>query len=93
MAENKNLNRRAVAIKYTEGDSAPSVVASGKGYAADRIVEAGSAADKTVYEDRELVEELARIELGLNIPSELYEVVAKVLIFVERLEMQAMRRI
>ncbi|MDR1533002.1 MAG: EscU/YscU/HrcU family type III secretion system export apparatus switch protein [Clostridiales bacterium] len=88
-----NPYQRAVALKYSPGDVAPSVVAKGTGYVAERILEKGEASDIPVYKDPELASELTRLEIGENIPPELYEVVAQVLIFISDLDrMEEYRR-
>ncbi len=76
--------KKAVAIKYDPGETAPKVIASGKGLVAEKILEHGS--DIPVYKDSKLVEELEKIEIGSQIPPELYEVVAQVLIFISDLD-------
>lgn len=75
--------RYASALKYnlTE-DSAPKLIAKGRGYMADRIVEKAEEAGISVYRDEKLARQLQNLELGVEIPRELYEVVAEVLIFV-----------
>lgn len=79
-------DQKAVALRYSVGDSAPKVVASGQGYVAERIIERAEEHDVPVYEDRALVEDLTRLDLGDDIPPELYEVVAQVLIYVADLD-------
>ncbi len=79
-------NKRAVAIKYTSGDVAPKVVAKGQGYVADRILETANDAVIPIYKDEKLVNELSSVEIGSNIPQELYEVVAQVLVFISDLD-------
>ncbi len=91
--EKKKVNqalKKAVAIKYDPSDVAPKVIAKGKGYIAEKII--GKASDKgiPVYKDKNLVDELAKLELGMNIPPELYEVVAQVLIFISDLDKKNM---
>jgi len=90
MEEKKNIHinprQRAVALKYSPGDTAPRVVAKGKGYIAEKIIEHGEKSDVTIYQDAKLAEELTSLELGNNIPPELYEVVAQVLVFIDRLD-------
>ena len=44
------------------------------------------------YENKELVEELLKIDLGDSIPEELYRAVAQVLVFVTKLDKQAGKR-
>jgi flagellar biosynthesis protein len=82
MAEKKIINK-AVAIVYDEKESAaPRVVASGKGLVAERIIATAREAGVHIKEDPNLVEILAKIPLGSEIPVELYQTVAEVLAFV-----------
>ena len=82
MAEPKTINK-AVAIVYDEKESAaPRVVASGKGLVAERIIATAREAGVHIKEDPNLVEILAKIPLGSEIPVELYQTVAEVLAFV-----------
>lgn len=78
--------KRAVAIKYNKEDVAPKVIAKGKGIVAEKILEKGG--DIPVFEDEALVNELDKIDIGSNIPPELYEAVAQVLIFISELDRQ-----
>lgn len=74
---------KAVAILYDEKDSAaPKVIASGKGLVAEKIIATARAAGIHIKEDPNLVEILAKIPLGDEIPVELYQTVAEVLAFV-----------
>ncbi|MCL2499012.1 MAG: EscU/YscU/HrcU family type III secretion system export apparatus switch protein [Defluviitaleaceae bacterium] len=81
-----NLRAKAVAVKYNPEDVAPKIVAKGAGLVAERIMENARMADVPVHKDAALAEELTRIDLGANIPPELYEVVAQVLIFISDLD-------
>jgi flagellar biosynthesis protein len=82
MAENRVINK-AVAIVYDEKDSAaPRVVASGKGVVAEKIIATAREAGVHIKEDANLVEILAKIPIGNEIPVELYQTVAEVLAFV-----------
>jgi flagellar biosynthesis protein len=85
--QNKNLKpKTAVAISYSPNDTAPKVVASGKGYLADRIIEKAKEADVPLHKDDKLANTLSKLEIGDVIPPELYEVVAEVLVFVDKLD-------
>ncbi len=86
MDKNKYKDKKVVALKYDKSDMAPEVVAKGSGYLAEKLLEKGKAADIAVYEDKQLVEELTKLEIGENIPPELYEVVAKILLFIGDLD-------
>ena len=78
--------KRAVALEYNPDDAAPKVVAKGAGLIAEKILERAGESDVPVYEDAELVKSLDRLDLGANIPKELYEVVARVLVFIDWLD-------
>lgn len=78
--------KTAVALEYDPNDAAPTVVASGFGKVADRIIEKAKEADVPVHKDGKLADTLSRLEIGEEIPPELYEVVAEVLVFVDKLE-------
>ena len=78
---------RAVALQYDhEAMDAPTVVARGEGLVARKIVERALEAEVPVVEDAALVSALLSLELGEEIPAELYEVVARVLAWVYRLD-------
>lgn len=79
--------KKAVALSYDEGaDEAPRVVASGSGQVAERIVETAREAGVAIQENPALVEALAALDLGEQIPAELYPVVAEVLVWVRRVD-------
>jgi flagellar biosynthesis protein len=78
---------KAVAMRYDqESNDAPVVTAKGEGLLARRIVEIARAADVPVVEDAALVSALLSLELGQEIPVELYEAVARILAWIYRLE-------
>jgi flagellar biosynthesis protein len=78
---------KAVAVQYDqERNSAPVVTAKGEGLVARRIVEVARAADVPVVEDAALVSALLSLELGQEIPVELYEAVARILSWIYKLE-------
>jgi flagellar biosynthetic protein FlhB len=73
----------AVALKYEPGKSAPRVVAKGQGTVAARIRERAEEEGVPMVRDVPLARALhAACELGQEIPTELYDAVAKVLAFV-----------
>ncbi len=61
------------------------MVASGKGLVADKIIAAAREAGIHIQEDANLVELLAKVPIGAEIPTELYQTVAEVLAFVYRI--------
>lgn len=70
----------AVALHYS-GSGAPRVVAKGGGVVAQRIVETARDHNIPLQQDSALAAALARVELGREIPRELYVAVAHVLAF------------
>ncbi|MFZ5966362.1 MAG: EscU/YscU/HrcU family type III secretion system export apparatus switch protein [Bacillota bacterium] len=77
----------AAAIRYnTETDSAPVVVAKGKGEVAKKIKEVAAEANIPTYKDEKLARQLNHLALGEEIPPELYQVVAEILAFIIRLD-------
>ncbi len=82
MEKKPEKRKQAVALKYDETMVAPKVVASGEGKVAERI-EALAVENKIhVVQDEKLVKELTRVDIGDNIPPDLYEVVAQLLVFI-----------
>lgn len=83
----RQKTHRAAALKYdSETDSAPKVVASGQGETGKRILDLANEHGIPIHQDPALVETLLALELGQEIPSELYQVVAEVFVFVHELE-------
>jgi flagellar biosynthesis protein len=70
----------AIALHYS-GSGAPRVVAKGGGVLAQRIIETAREHRIPLEEDPALAAALSRIELGREIPRELYVAVAHVLAF------------
>ena len=76
--------RTAAALRY-RGVGAPSVVAAGRGHIAEKIIEAAKEAGVPVREDQLLAEALAALDLGTEVPEELYRAVAEALVWAHRL--------
>ena len=74
----------AVALHYDK-TGAPRVVAKGRGSIGEKIIELAKAHNIPVEENEVLAGALSNVELGDEIPEELYKAVAEVLIFVLRL--------
>jgi flagellar biosynthesis protein len=77
----------AVALHYDK-TGAPRVVAKGRGPIGARIIEVARANDIPIEENEVLAGALSNVEIGDEIPAELYKAVAEVLIFVLRLSGQ-----
>jgi flagellar biosynthesis protein len=80
--------RRAAALRYDKEDrtGAPKVVAAGRGEIAEKILAAARDAGVPIREDRALAEALAALEVGTEIPPQLYEAVAQALVWALRLD-------
>lgn len=80
----------AAALHYDPlGDSAPEIVAAGRGLVADDIVALAQTHGVPVHQDAGLVEALSKLDVGATIPRELYTVVAEVLAFVYAVDAEA----
>ena len=78
-------SKLAIALHYEKGSNAPVVVAKGKGTIGARIIELARAHDIPIEENEVLAGALSQVEIGDEIPAELYKAVAEVLVFVLRL--------
>lgn len=76
----------AVALAYNAGQSAPTVVAKGRGLIAAEIISRAKEAGVYVHESPELVALLMQVDLDARIPPELYVVVAELLAWLYSLE-------
>ena len=84
---------KAAALKYDrEEDAAPKVLASGSGHIAKKIIDTAIEAKIPIVEDAALVSALLVLELGEEIPAELYQAVAKILSFVYTLDKKDSKR-
>jgi flagellar biosynthesis protein len=84
--EKKGSNRfTAAALQYNPGqDMAPKVLASGYGRVAEQILSLAKQNNIPVYDDPALAAALSTVNLGEEIPPELYLVVAEVLAYIYR---------
>jgi flagellar biosynthesis protein len=74
----------AVALHY-DHTGAPRVTAKGKGAIGAKIIEVAKAHDIPIEENEVLAGALSHVDIGEEIPAELYKAVAEVLVFVLRL--------
>lgn len=85
--------KTAIALRYDiDRDKAPLVLASGRGPIADEILRIAEDNKIPLYEDPELAKLLSKLELDVEIPPELYTLVAEVLFFVYKLDRMAEKR-
>jgi FlhB-like protein len=76
------VKKRAVALKYSESEPAPKIIAKGENELAERILRIARDNGVLIEENRLLSEALAQHDVGDYIPEELYELVARLLAFV-----------
>lgn len=70
---------KAVALKYNaQEDTAPVVIASGYGTVAEKIIDIAERKGIPVYKDDSVASMLCMLEVGSDIPVELYEAVAAI---------------
>jgi flagellar biosynthesis protein len=86
MDRHPNESRQAVALRYEpKREQAPRVVAKGRGYLADKILELAREHNIPVRQDKNLLQILSRLDLNDEIPPEVYKAVAEILAFIYRL--------
>jgi flagellar biosynthesis protein len=82
----------AIALGYKpETQDAPHVIAKGKGYIAESIIEKAKEKGIPIQEDPSLVTLLSQLEINETIPEELYKVVAEVFAYIYRADQQLVR--
>lgn len=71
--------KKAVALRYrVEEDMAPVVIASGYGSIAEQIIGVAEEKGIPVFKDDSAASMLCMLEVGRNVPPELYEVIATI---------------
>jgi flagellar biosynthesis protein len=79
----------AVALRYSATDSAPRVVAKGKGLIAEEIIARANEHGVFIHQSKELLGLLMRVDLDEHIPPALYTVVAELLAWLYHIENEA----
>lgn len=85
--EERVANQKAVALKYDmQNDSAPRVIAKGKGHVAEHILATAQQNSIPVYQNKTLVNMLMALEIDREIPPELYKAIAEVMAYVYEMD-------
>jgi len=85
MSRSDKKRQTAVALGYKGGEgNAPKVKAKGRGPVAEKIIDLARENGVPIQSDPDLVEVLAALDLDMEIPEEIYAVVAELLAFVYR---------
>ncbi len=82
----RETRQEAVALAYTATESAPRVVAKGRGRIAEEIISRAREHGIFVHESPELVALLMQVDLDARIPPQLYIAVAELLAWIYRVE-------
>ncbi|EDP6857477.1 FlhB-like flagellar biosynthesis protein [Campylobacter upsaliensis] len=84
MSKIKRSIKKAVALGYQrkKKESAPKVLASGKGESAAKIISLAKEHGVPIKEDEDLIEILSKLDLGDEIPPNMYKAVAEVFAFI-----------
>ncbi len=88
-----NEVKKAVALQYeAERDTAPRVIAKGKGHVAENILAAAQSNTIPVYQNKSLVNMLMAIDIDREIPPELYKAIAEVMAYVYKMDKKEQAR-
>jgi flagellar biosynthesis protein len=86
----KEQEHLTAALKYDVlKDDAPYVVGLGKGHVAETMLDMAKQHDIPVVQDAELAKALMHLQLWEDIPQELYQIVAEIMVFVANLDNSA----
>ncbi|AQZ96196.1 EscU/YscU/HrcU family type III secretion system export apparatus switch protein [Halopseudomonas phragmitis] len=80
--------KEAIALLY-DGEQAPTLTAKGEGELAEQIVQLAMDYEVPIYQNADLVRILARMDLGEQIPEELYRTIAEIIAFAWHLKGKA----
>ena len=82
MSQYNDNSKKAVALKYDSNkNNAPVIIASGSGYIADKVVEIAEESGIPVYKDDSLSVLLSQLDIGSEIPEELFSSVVDIYIY------------
>ena len=70
---------RAIALRYSDTNTAPQIIASGAGEIAKRIKQIAAENNIPIREDESLADMLAKLEVGSTISPESYRLVADII--------------
>lgn len=86
--DNEEAIQQAIALFYDQ-INAPKVVARGDGAVAQQIIELARQHGVHLHEDPGLLKQLAHLEIGDEIPEEVYRAIAEIIAFVYWLREQS----
>lgn len=77
----KNI-KKAAALEYENNYDTPIVTAAGMGIIAENIIKKAEESNVPIVYNKEMAELLSNVDVGESIPPELYEAVAKIIVYV-----------
>lgn len=80
------MKKTATALSYPEGSKAPFITAQGRDGTAEKMLEIAKQHNIPVFSEPLTSEILSLYELGDYIPEETYEIIAKIVSFIRRVE-------
>lgn len=81
--QDKKINQKSCRSRLSKRkNSAPKVLASGKGESAAKIISLAKEHGVPIKEDEDLIEILSKLDLGDEIPPNMYKAVAEVFAFI-----------
>ncbi|UJF21279.1 EscU/YscU/HrcU family type III secretion system export apparatus switch protein [Shewanella sp. OMA3-2] len=83
--DDENKVKHAVALSF-DGKHAPKITASGKDLVAEEIISLAKEAGVHIHQDPHLSEFLQLLEIGEEVPKELYLLIAELIAFIYMLE-------
>ena len=90
MKRESNKNKeicKAAALKYDANtDNAPYIVALGEGLVAKQMIETAQDNNVQIIKDKQLSDTLGMLNVGDEIPEEMYLVVAEILVFISSMD-------
>jgi flagellar biosynthesis protein len=88
-----SARKSAVALQFEKGKmGAPQITAKGRGLIAEGLIAAAREHNVPIVENALLVEALEPLELGREVPLEMYHVVAEILVAVYRANQESESR-
>lgn len=82
MSKFNSKSKQATALKYNaDKDNAPVVIASGSGHIADKVVEIAEENGVPVYKDASLAVMLSQLQLGSEIPEEIFRSIVEIYVY------------
>ncbi len=80
-------NKKAAALKYDiNKDNAPLLIAKGEGWLAQKIIEKAKEDNIPLEKDQDIIDVLVNMNIGQEIPPELYRAIAEIFSFIYNLE-------